>query len=117
MSPSPQWYVQQASLYYERPDECRRIAVALESSPLPALLQLAGPDTFQCPAAEQFRDDLLMGQRRVLDAIDTLNANIVGLIADGDEMSRAGAAAAERERHDDAERAAELRRPVPEFSS
>ena len=104
MNPSPQWYFEQANLGYERAEECRRIAVELEGSPLPALLQIAGPDTFQCPAADQFREDVLIGQRRVLDAIDTLTASAIGLVADADEMSRAGAAAAERERRERAER-------------
>jgi hypothetical protein len=103
VSPSPNWYLDQAATYYERAEECRRLARDLGLSPLPDLLARAGADTWQCPAAEEFRDQVLTSQGQILDAIADLEANAYGLSNDGDIMAREAAAEAERRRRAAAE--------------
>jgi hypothetical protein len=94
----PEWYLGQAATYYARAEECRRLARELELSPLPDLLAKAGADTWQCPAAEDFREQVLIFQGQILDAIATLEANAYRLTGDGDEMTREAAVEAERRR-------------------
>lgn len=100
MNPSPAWYLGQAEIYYARAEECRRLAAELDASPLPDLLAHAGDDTWQCPAAADFREAVLTGQRQVLDAIAALQSNAYGLVGDGDDMQRMAAVEQERRRHD-----------------
>ena len=110
MSPEPQWYLDQAATYYARADECRRLARELDRSPLPRLLSNAGADTWQSPAAEEFREHVLVGQAHVLDAIACLEANASGLTGHGDGMAREAAAEAERRRQTSEAAAAARRR-------
>ena len=96
VSPSRTWYLDQAAEYYARAEECRRLAAALDLSPLPDLLAKAGTDTWQSPGADDFREQVLISQGRILDAITDLRYNAYGLTNDGDNMSREAAAEAER---------------------
>jgi hypothetical protein len=98
VSPSPTWYLDQAAEYYARAEECRRLAAELDLSPLPDLLTKAGSDTWQSPGADDFREQVLISQRRILDAITDLENNAYGLTNDGDNMAREAAAEAERRR-------------------
>jgi hypothetical protein len=98
VSPSPNWYLDQAATYYARADECRRLARELDLSPLPDLLARAGAETWQCPAAEEFREQVLIGQAQILDAIADLETNAYGLANDGDHMTREASAEVARRR-------------------
>jgi hypothetical protein len=98
VSPSPYWYLDQAATYYARAEECRRLARELDLSPLPDLLARAGADTWQSPAAEEFREQVLISQGQILDAIADLETNAYGLTNDGDDMTREAAAEVERRR-------------------
>ena len=110
MSPSPAWYRQHADTLYGRADECLRLADELDGSPLVSLLGYAGDDTWQCPAAEEYRADILRAQGKILDAIEALRSNAIGLGNDADQMSRTAAdvAAQERAAAQEAERQREL---------
>lgn len=98
MSPSPQWYLDQAAVLSGRADECRRLASELDLSPLPDLLSRAGDDTWQSPAAGGFREQVLLGQRMILDAIAALETNAYGLAGEADDLARHAAVEAERRR-------------------
>ena len=91
MSPPPTWYLQQADILYGRAAECRRLARELDGSPLPTLLTYAGDDTWQCPAASEFREFVVISQGRILDAINALHANAYGLANEADQMARTAA--------------------------
>jgi hypothetical protein len=109
VSPSPNWYLDQAATYYARAEECRRLARELDLSPLPDLLARAGADTWQSPAAAEFREQVLISQGQILDAIADLEKNAYGLTNDGDHMSREAAAEVERRRQAAAAAEAERR--------
>jgi hypothetical protein len=91
MTPSSGWYLQQADVLAARATECSRLAAELEASPLPTLLAYAGDDTWRCPAAAEFRREVLVGQARILDAIERLRADAYGFANDADEMARTAA--------------------------
>jgi hypothetical protein len=99
MSNSPGWYTQQAELYYQRAAECTRIADELEVAKLVDALDSAGDDTWQCPAADAFRQEVLIEQGNVLAAIEALRTNAYGLGHQGDNMSRR-AAEVQRQQHE-----------------
>ena len=65
-------------------------------APLVALLDYAGEDTWQCPAADDFRHFVLLAQRRLLDAIESLESSAFGLADEADQMARTAAAAGGR---------------------
>ncbi len=98
MSSSPDWYLGQADLLYGRADECLRLARELADAPLVSLLDYAGEDTWQCPAADDFRQCILLAQRRVLDAVESLESSALGLADEADQMARTAAALAAEER-------------------
>jgi hypothetical protein len=98
MTPSSDWYVRQADLLYGRADACLQLAGELELAPLVSLLGYAGDDTWQGPAAGDFREVVVFSHGKLLDAIEGLRANALGLGNEGDNMSRSAAHAAESER-------------------
>lgn len=91
MTNSPGWYDDQAAIFFGRGEECLRVRDELDGSPLIAVLDHAGDDTWQCPAAAEFRADVLIEQGNVLDAMDALWTNATGLGNQGDNMARTAA--------------------------
>jgi hypothetical protein len=52
--------------------ELRRVATHLDATPLAAVLEGAGPDTWLSPHAEELREQLGVDRRRLADAVDDL---------------------------------------------
>lgn len=58
-----------------RASELRRLAAHLDATPLPAVIDRAGPDTWVSPRAAQLRSELDVDRRRLADAVDDLRAH------------------------------------------
>ena len=58
-----------------RADELRRLATHLDATPVLAVLDRAGPDTWVSPRAEQLRAELGVDRRRLTEAVEDLRAH------------------------------------------
>lgn len=58
-----------------RAGELRRLAAHLDATPLPAVLDRAGPDTWISPRATHLRSELGADRRRLSDAVEDLQAH------------------------------------------
>ena len=79
----------------DRALELRAVAARLERAPLLALHGAAGPDTWQCPAADEFLLSIAQYQARLLDAADDLvwQAIVLDRMAEDQEAADAVAVA------------------------
>jgi len=66
---------QDAAELRRRAGELRRLAAHLDATPLPALIDQAGPDTWVSPRADQLRAELGVDRRRLAEAVDDLLAH------------------------------------------
>jgi hypothetical protein len=87
---------QDAAELRRRAGALRRLAAHLDATPLPALLDQAGPDTWVSPRADELRADLGVDRRRLADAVDDLlaHARYLERQAEVAEVAEAAAVAA-----------------------
>jgi hypothetical protein len=88
MSLSPDWYRAQADGLRGRAEALRELAARLTDAPLFRLHDYAGEDTWQCPAAVAFGQDVSTHQGSLLQAIDDLLANANALADDAASCDR-----------------------------
>jgi hypothetical protein len=88
---SADWHFAEADALRSRADACHRLAGQLDAAALFDLHRHSGEATWQGPVALAFDEQLAVHRARLLDAIDRLRVNALGLSAEADDHERRGA--------------------------
>src|SRR5262245_6077934 len=88
---SADWYFDQADRLRARADVCLQLARRLDDAAVFDLRRYSGEATWQGPVAIEFDDRLAFLCARLLDAIDLLRVDAVGISAAADDLERHGA--------------------------
>jgi hypothetical protein len=88
---SADWYFDAADRLRGRADACLQVARRLEDAAVFDLRRSSGETTWQGPVAIEFDERLAFHCARLVDAIDRLRVDAIGLAAEADDLDRHGA--------------------------